>query len=339
MTIPHHNKTVAELERVIRRDPAQRGLIGSEGDFGPLCPGHLFQAAAHMAEHAVSVAVVTGFFIPAGTPPAAETDGPLGAVFLAAVLNRLGVDSTVLTDSHCHSAISATAIAMDFPPDRVLAVASDCDYEQLLQTGDGSSWTHLIALERVGPSHTAQSMAEQTRDVSPPHAEFDRQVPAGNRNRCHNMRGEVIDEHTADLHRLFELAAACRPDIHTIGIGDGANEIGMGSIPWEDLQRRLHGEHAGKIPCRISTKWTIVAGTSNWGGYALASAIALLRDRPLVMESYDSTQQENVLRRLVEHGPAVDGVTRLQEPTVDGLPFITFIQPLEQMRSLLGLGD
>ena len=34
---------------------------------------------------------------------------------------------------------------------------------------------------------------------------------------------------------------------------------------------------------------------------------------------------------------AVDGVTRLAEPTVDGLPFATYIQPWDSMRQLLGL--
>ncbi|QDU43702.1 hypothetical protein Mal52_21780 [Symmachiella dynata] len=40
---------------------------------------------------------------------------------------------------------------------------------------------------------------------------------------------------------------------------------------------------------------------------------------------------------MCNHGPAVDGVTRRQEPTVDGLPFLTYIQPLEGIRQLLGI--
>jgi hypothetical protein len=45
--------------------------------------------------------------------------------------------------------------------------------------------------------------------------------------------------------------------------------------------------------------------------------------------------EERRLKALVQDGPAVDGVTRLQQPTVDGLPFLTYIQPWEGMRRVL----
>src|SRR4051812_41170682 len=71
------------LERLIRTDPARRGLIATEPEFGPLLPGHLALAARELADQATCVGIVTGFFIPSALPPAAETDGPLGAVLLA----------------------------------------------------------------------------------------------------------------------------------------------------------------------------------------------------------------------------------------------------------------
>ena len=42
---------------------------------------------------------------------------------------------------------------------------------------------------------------------------------------------------------------------------------------------------------------------------------------------------------MVEHGPAVDGVTRRREATVDGLPFLTYIQPWAAIRAKLGLAE
>ncbi len=330
---------IAQLDELIRRDPAQRGLIGTEREFGALCPGHLAAAAAELAENARSVGIVTGFFIPGGQPPAAETDGPLGTLFLAAVLEKLGVESHVITDNHCHPALQAAAEAMEFPNDRVhqTVISENETGETFFQSAPGKQLTHLIALERVGPCHTTASLAGQFRGGAVPLEEFQQLVLPTAHDRCHNMRGEAMDAYSGNLHRLFEFASQSRSDIKTIGIGDGANEIGMGSIPWENLHRRLEGDHAGRVPCRIATDWTIVTGTSNWGGYALAAAIAHLKDTPQHLAPYDAAQQFGVLEHFVQHGPAVDGVTRRQEPTVDGLPFLTYIQPLEGIRQLLGV--
>jgi hypothetical protein len=42
---------------------------------------------------------------------------------------------------------------------------------------------------------------------------------------------------------------------------------------------------------------------------------------------------------MVAAGPAVDGVTRKREATIDGLPFETYIQPWDGIRRLLGIED
>ena len=122
----------------------------------------------------------------------------------------------------------------------------------------------------------------------------------------------------------------------TIGIGDGGNEIGMGSIPWEDLVRRLDGDCATRIPCRTPADWTIVAGTSNWGACALAAAVALLRGCPEALRDCDARRHRHVLEKMIADGPAVDGVTGQRRATVDGLPFLTYIQPWEGIRRRLG---
>ncbi len=111
---------IREFDASIRRDPAQRGLIGTEPLFGPLCSGHLVQAAAHLAEFGRRVVIVTGFFIPAGSPPAAETDGPPGALLLAQTLLALGIDCRVLTDSYCFGAVAAAAQSCGFPFERLV---------------------------------------------------------------------------------------------------------------------------------------------------------------------------------------------------------------------------
>jgi len=340
---------IEQFDAAIRRDPAHRGLIASEQDCGPLCPGHLELAAASLAREGKRVVIVTGFYIPGGDPPAAETDGPPGALVLAQVLLALGIETAVVTDTFCFRALEAAARRSGYPLDRLVEYPNHSAAHSM--TNLAAAWrsdffgrsagnlSHLIAIERVGPSHTAESLARQARTGEVPAAKFREQVPLENQDHCHNMRGENIDHFAGDLHRLFEEAPASLPGVKTIGVGDGANEIGMGTVPWEDLERRLVGEQSGRVPCRIGTDWNIVAGTSNWGAYALAAGVALLRRDVAVVAPFDGRQQQAVLEAMVADGPAVDGVTRRREATVDGLPFLTYLQPWAAIRAKLGLAE
>ncbi len=325
-----------ELERIIRTDPGRRGLISREAEFGPLLPGHLGQAAKELAKRATSVAIVTGFFIPAAQPAAAETDGPLGAVLLAEVLRQLAMKTVILTDELCRPAVQAAAESLGFPVESIHST-QDAQPSKTDLAWHASQYSHLIAIERVGPNHTLESIRSQSSSDSAVCNLFEQTVSADDRNHCYNMRGICIDQWTPPLHHLFEAAHAAAPRVATIGIGDGGNEIGMGSIPWPELARRLPEPHGGKIACRIPCDWTILAGVSNWGAYALAAAVAYLRNQITILEPWTGTQQEQWLQSVVLNGPAVDGVTRLPEPTVDGLPFATYIQPWDAMRQLLGL--
>lgn len=325
--------TIEEIDRMIRRDPARRGLISTEETRGPLCPGQLSLAADDLACRGQFVAIVTGFFIPAATPPAAETDGPPGAALLAAALIHCGMTVKIVTDSFCCRAMEVAAREMNLPESIVVTPGNDIDeiecWFRTTATEQGPRWTHLIAIERVGPSHTPQSIEQQTSLDQPTElVEFQELVPEYEQNHCYNMRGICIDAVTPPLHRLFELAHES-PGIRTIGIGDGGNEIGMGSISWRELRARLNNDSAARTPCRIATDWTIVAGVSNWGGMALAASVLWMKNRASATASWTSKQQLQLLERMVAEGPAVDGITRLPEPTVDGLPFLTYIQAWE----------
>ena len=329
-----HAALLNEFERFIHRDPARRGLCATELDeteqaaASRLGAGQLAAAAMNLAHHARKVAIVTGFFIPHAQPPAAETDGPPGSLFLAHCLQALGIEAAVITDAPCAPAVRAAANGIGFPVNRVLVspLQEETWCDEFWASEFANGLTHLIAIERVGPSHTPETVAKQRiEDVSA----FLRDVAAEHHDRCHNMRGVCIDGHTAPLHLLFERLPTIHPTARTIGIGDGGNEIGMGAIPWTELRRRLSGEHAGRVPCRIACDFNIVAGTSNWGAMALAAGVCLLRDRLDVLQPWTRERHREWLKDLVANGPAVDGVTGRREATVDGLPFLTYIQPWE----------
>lgn len=342
------NREISEIERLIRRDPARRGLISAEIEgAAPILSGQLEPAATDLARNGRRAGIITGFFVPTATPPAAETDGPPGAILLAMTLEAVGMPAVVVTDSWCHSAVQQCARASGFPQESVFAIPQLASGETIHETPAAKllrECSHLIAIERVGPSHTPESIAIQPANQSADHStrvqRFAAQVPREHQDRCHNMRGAIIDRHTAPLHELFPAPGTAEATgVRTIGVGDGGNEIGMGAVPWEVLAERLPGDHRFRVPCRVATDWAILAGTSNWGAYALAAAVAKIRKSEDVLSSWDSEHQQRVIAEMVEHGPAVDGVTRRQEPTVDGLPFLTYIQPWLGIRRLLGLPD
>ena len=136
--------------------------------------------------------------------------------------------------------------------------------------------THLISIERAGPSHTLTSLLASYGQEPAPLLAFTTEVDAASWDKPHNMRGYDISPFTAPAHLLFESRP---PGVVTIGIGDGGNEIGMGKLPWEVLRANI--VLGGKIACRVPTQHLLVAGTSNWGAYALAAGLLQCRGRSL----------------------------------------------------------
>ncbi len=351
----------AELEQIVHRDPAGRGLASFRRHGSSLDAGQLRLAAEHLAQHATSVGIVTGFCIADGPRVAAETDGPPGALFLARAFSELGIEVVLISDCFALPLLEAGCDAWNLagvrlvefplesgPPDAPAragnnieaSVATEPWLDAFFSTGPGRSLSHLIAIERPSPSHTLDSLAAQRRSGAAPCERFEALVPADDRNICHNMRGQSINAYTAKTHRLFERIVAERLAIATVGIGDGGNEIGMGSFAWETIVDAVGGDGsiAGRIAARIATDFTLIGGVSNWVAYALALAVARLRGAGDLAREWDERAERRLIEALVSAG-AVDGVTRRQEPTVDGLELDAYLAPLAAMRSLLGIGD
>ncbi|QDU08871.1 glutamate cyclase domain-containing protein [Gimesia aquarii] len=326
--------TIREFDRLIRRDPGKRGLISSESEFGPLCRDHLLNSANHLFQNASQVVITTGFYVPSAVIPSAETDGPPGAILLASLLEECGINTSVVTDELCAPVVAATMEAFSYPASKMNVLSTENE-EWIESFFHQQTISHLISVERVGPSHTIDSFTQQSGQAETAYADFQSKVTPAHFDRCHNMRGEIIDQYTAPLHLLFERLSEFFPEAKTIGIGDGGNEIGMGIILWEELDRRIASDCSGLIPCRIATDWNIVAGTSNWGASALAAAVALFKGQSDVLFQWQRAEQQQVLESIVHEANAVDGVTKQREPTVDGLPFLTYMQPWEGILKFL----
>jgi D-glutamate cyclase len=316
-------------QRGLRTDPVDNLITRTTGDFAAACRSMAGTPDA-------VVAVVTGFFIAHAVPPCGETDGPLGAVFLARALVPLGIRVILASDAFCVRALEAgvavsglrkAVSVVTLPSAESAGTLSVAEYWQYFVERTGRL-THLIALERVGPSHTSQSVARQTGADR-----FAAEVAAEEHDRCHSMRGRDITNSTSPAHRLFESAAAQQPPIVTIGIGDGGNEIGMGKIPWDTIRRNI--PNGGLIACRIPTDHLLVAGVSNWGAYALAAGVRYLRGDKGDTDLYDTERERDILQLMVERGPLVDGVSGRPTATVDGLTWEQYAAPLTRIGHLV----
>jgi len=318
------------MRNLVQVDIGKRGLRSDpEANLITACPDDFVNACRSVADTPQAILqIITGFLIPHAEPPAAETDGPLGAVFLARALLPLGIQVILQTDSFCAHALQVGLEECGVRS--TVPVVSFAPGEPATCVGS----THLIALERCGPSHDLQSLQAQLGTDRDPRRceEFLSKVPEDHQNRYHTMRGFDVTEMMSPAHVGFEAARKAAPHITTIGIGDGGNEIGMGKIPWDVIRRNIPG--GGLIACRVPTDYLIVAGVSNWGAYALAAGVALLRGRPLGSAFFDVGREREILRVMVEKGPLVDGVTGKFSISVDGLTFEEYAEPLRRLAAL-----
>jgi hypothetical protein len=293
-------RAIAEIERLSGQDVQQRNI-------GPLAAharGNLARAAASIARHpSPSIAIITGFFLGHGEPPNCETDGPPGAAMLAAGFAAAGIPCRIATDLVNARVVRATAAAADpggrIPIDIVSMREGGGDAGRPLAEVE-ALWrearppiTHVIAIERCGPSRDGAA-----RDA----------------------RGVDITAWNAPLERLFAAGAWT-----TIGIGDLGNEIGMGSLPYELVARSV--PRGAALWCRVACDYPIVGGVSNWAGAALLGAVALLWPRAAgsMLESIRPEFGRRLLEAAVWKGGAVAsdraGATPRPHLFVDGQPW------------------
>ncbi len=315
----------------------------------PMVPySDLFGAAASLADRGCKVMIITGFYIPAGDPPAIETDGPPGALILAEGLKDLGIAVSFLTDEFTLPVLKAGLKILNLSEKEIPLFCFPLDHfdqgnpspnslrfvGNLLKGPLGKGLSHLIYIERVGPNHTLESFLAQRRKDPPPIKTFERTLPLPIRNRCFNARLEDITRFTAQTHLLIELKKDLNLPIETIGIGDRGNEIGAGKIPWEVFQRHSTTHREPIFCCRVETDYFISSGISNWGGYALMAGVGLLKGNLDRLRRVTPEQEEKVLVHLIHHGPAVDGITCQQAHSVDGIEFKDYMKVIERIKEI-----
>jgi hypothetical protein len=328
------------IRDLIQEDVNHRGLGGDpEASLIGACKNDFAAACQSVAGcQKARVLIVTGFFIPHGQPPAGETDGPLGAVFLARALEHLGIKTAIASDPYCLAALEAGLRATHLDGQvAVIELPKSAPtprfYLEAILGQFSGPLTHLLAIERAGPNHTGASVATQPGYSPSWIDDFEPEVPAALRDRCLTMRGWDVSAHLRPAHFLFEAAGEPGTGITTIGIGDGGNEIGMGKIPWPIIRANI--AQGGLIACRVPADHLIVAGISNWGGYGLAAGVMALRGHPRSEDLFDPERERRLLQTMVEAGPLVDGVTGKPATSVDGLAFERYAEILPRLETVL----
>lgn len=269
-------------------DRDRRGISALRGE---LPPSFCEEAATLILEHPGTVFIATGFYILAAGAP--ETDGPPGAVVIGDALQSLGYTVVYISDRHTAplltSLVGHRARVVDFPiTDHQ---ASQRFARDLLAELAPSV---LIAIERCGFTH----------------------------DRVYrNMHGQDISPYNAKLDYLFH------DHPHTVGIGDGGNEIGMGNL----AQAIPQVASLVKEPCVTRVSRLVLSSVSNWGGYGLVAALSQLKGRVL-LPSVEAEQE--MVRQTVRLG-AVDGMAASPVERVDGFSLEENSQTLVQLHAWL----
>lgn len=253
-TFEETKKIIIDLETRIQLDEGKRGIkeiIVNKDE--------LYNSANELLKSRnKKIAIVTGFPCMLDFVPPTETDGPLGALVIARAALAIGKQVVIIIDEcneECMLAAAAASGLMQkygesfslesFPGGNDFV---DKDESRLINLSDTIDL--LIYIERAGPCHDGSYRTMNKRDMTHILAPLETMLL---------MKNGIIHE---------------TPQIRSIGIGDGGNEVGMGKVYNEIVNSQI--KNAGDIACVVPCDNLIVSSVSNWGGYSLAAAVAVL---------------------------------------------------------------
>ena len=236
------------LEQVLLDDTKEKGIA------------HLFQKsdllkAVLTLSHARTVAVTTGFPVRTEVDVMEVTNGPPGALAICQALLTLGKEVTLIIDEWSENLyISCVKHMVDIGAIKGGTLA-------------------VIPFEKV------KEKLQQNSSLSAPVYDCLLSINRPGRNRygtyC-SIKGEDISHNVQPVDELFEMAQQ-NPHITTIGIGDSGNELGMGRVYSSVVKNISLGE---TIASSVSADYLIVAGVSDWGGYAVACGLYVASNSP-----------------------------------------------------------
>lgn len=234
-----------------------------------------------------------------------ETDGPVGAGYLARVLE---------TSLGC---VPLFAVHPDLVAVAEVALRSAglivTDIDTAIR---GKHGPHRAATAAVLPLpadwDAAATAAAETFDRLRPAGVICIEMPGANADReFHNVTGRTVPSELVGKADAFVLEATAR-GVLTIGIGDGGNELGMSFVA--DTVRELLADGPTIAPA-TPVDLLVVSVVSNYGAVGLAAAVAAITDHADVLRVVDLAR---ITERISDAG-AIDGLTAYVDPKNDGL--------------------
>lgn len=280
------------INGLLRQDLVERNFVSD-------APANDFPEAVNVLEEAKRVLILTGFCVLESMT--GETDGLSGSLVLASALISLGKTVVIVTDIFSGDLLKAgkSLLASEVP---VIVVSSGMEAVRLELDGlmEELKPDSVVSIERPGRAADGHS---------------------------YSMRGEQLDPVVPQLDDFF---LDCRKmGCRTIGIGDGGNELGMGSLS-ECIRGR--SSLGCLIACATPADFSVAAAVSSWAGYGLAAALSLRSGRNLLPPL---GTEEAIIGAIAAMG-GMDGVTRKRDATVDGLSMGLYLQPLLAIYGLIG---
>ncbi len=318
MSSPEH---VCEgIDRLVTLDMSGRGVIYKLYNAARELTGKpLILNAAEMVVGRVgkgdSAVITTGFrVLPSQVQ---ETDGPLGAASIARALSEaLGAKPILLIERESMQVMRAALFSLGM---------REAGNGEELSRAEGSFLLRSFAYDLEGAVAEADEIISKH---NPSVVIAIEKVGRAADGKYHTMRGLDVTELHVKVEPLFERAASS--GILTIGIGDGGNEVGMGNIR-EAVENHVPN---GKLIAALSRVDALIcSAVSNWGGYGLSAAVALLTGKNAALHT--PGEEELMLRAVVEAG-AVDGVTGKKEPSVDKLPMKVHVAMINMLEGFIG---
>ena len=255
---------------------------------------------AEMVGEGNTVLIVTGFGVPPNLP-FGETDGPPGAAVLARALAKGFGTHVVLVTEEAHLA-------------PVAAVGN------LLGNTLNGMGSITVESFPIGIDAGRQAAAGLVGKYRPAAVIFVERPGPNAEGYFHGIRGDCVSpEGIGHLYMLAEVARS--QGVLTIGIGDGGNEVGFGAVRQEIAEslpsagRCLNGCPSGVVTV-TTTDIMVSASVSNWGAYAVAAALAVLRREPDLLHTPDLERE--LIAASVAAG-ARDGATFAADLLVDGI--------------------
>mmetsp|Transcript_30206 Transcript_30206/g.46211 ORF Transcript_30206/g.46211 Transcript_30206/m.46211 type:complete len:333 (-) Transcript_30206:1662-2660(-) len=316
---------ITSIQSIIGQDDGNRGMKAL------IVPDDLCHAAVLLARLPAgsNILILSGFPCCVDQSPPTETDGPPGAIAIAQAALALGMNVALVTDDCNEIVFRAAGDKLSelrfeiFPPDTDSSKAAETESRMGMLVENKCNL--IISCERAGPSKDGA---------------------------CRTMRGINMNAKglIAPIHRIIGIAREwndknpSKDGKQYIAIGDGGNELGMGKV-LDHIRNNPMIPKGDEIGAVTTCDHLIAASVSNWGGYALSAACAIVKNHDSLLRSDDSKVRTDwvekcvpiekgeidLLERCVKVG-CRDGVSGRMECTVDGMPLETSLSCLRRIR-------